>query len=63
GDRVTFLDVHATCNACWYCLVAKATTRCPHRRVYGITYGVEDGLAGGWAERIHLKPGTKIIRA
>src|SRR5207244_11548728 len=28
GDRVTFLDVHRTCNACWYCLVAKATTRC-----------------------------------
>src|SRR5688500_18505077 len=25
GDRVTFLDVHRTCNACWYCLVAKAT--------------------------------------
>src|ERR1700738_1218411 len=22
GDRVTFLDVHRTCNACWYCLVA-----------------------------------------
>ncbi len=63
GDRVTFLDVHATCNACWYCLVAKATTRCPHRRVYGITYGVDDGLAGGWAERVYLKPGTKIIRA
>src|SRR5215208_8380835 len=24
GDRVTFLDVHRTCNACWHCLVAKA---------------------------------------
>src|SRR6476660_3824499 len=24
GDLVTFLDVHRTCNACWYCLVAKA---------------------------------------
>lgn len=62
GDRVTFLDVHRTCNACWYCLVAKATTRCPHRRVYGITYGVEDGLAGGWAEQVYLKPGTRCIR-
>src|SRR6201988_928973 len=29
GDRVTFLDVHRTCNACWYCLVAKAATRWP----------------------------------
>ena len=64
GDVVTFLDVHGTCNACWYCLVAKATTRCPHRRVYGITYGAEPapGLAGGWAERIYLRPQTRIIR-
>jgi threonine dehydrogenase-like Zn-dependent dehydrogenase len=61
GDRVTFLDVHRTCHACWYCLVAKASTRCPHRRVYGITYGAIDGLAGGWAERMVLKPGTHII--
>lgn len=61
GDRVTFLDVHRTCNACWYCLVAKATTRCPSRRVYGITYGAADGLAGGWADAVYLKPGTHCI--
>src|SRR6266478_1762319 len=62
GDRVTFLDVHRTCNACWHCLVAKATTRCPHRKVYGITYGLDDGLCGGWAEQIYLKPRTRCIR-
>ena len=64
GDVITFLDVHGTCNNCWYCLVAKATTRCPHRRVYGITYGADDapGLSGGWSERIYLRPGTKIVR-
>ncbi len=62
GDRATFLDVHRTCNACWYCLVAKATTRCPQRKVYGITYGLDDGLCGGWAEQIYLKPGTLCIR-
>jgi L-iditol 2-dehydrogenase len=61
GDRVTFLDVHRTCNNCWFCLVAKASTRCPHRRVYGITYGANDGLAGGWAEAVYLKPDTRII--
>lgn len=61
GDRVTFLDVHRTCNACWYCLVAKASTRCPHRKVYGITYGLDDGLCGGWASHIYLKPGTRCI--
>ena len=61
GDDVTFLDVHRTCNACWHCLVAKASTRCPSRKVYGITYGADDGLAGGWAEKIHLLPGTHIL--
>lgn len=62
GDLVTFLDVHETCNNCWYCLVGKQTTRCPHRKVYGITYGVQDGLMGGWSEAIVLQPGVKIVR-
>lgn len=62
GDVVTFLDVHGTCHNCWYCLVAKETTRCPHRRVYGITYGANDGLLGGWSEQIYLKPGVKIVK-
>ena len=62
GETVTFLDVHETCNHCWYCLVAKATTRCPQRKVYGITYGAEDGLLGGWSEQIYMKPGVKIIK-
>ncbi len=61
GQPVTFLDVHRTCGACWYCLVARAATRCPHRRVYGITYGLDDGLAGGWCELIYLRPGTRIL--
>lgn len=62
GDQITFLDVHRTCNACWYCLVAKAGTRCPQRKVYGITYGLDDGLCGGWATHIYIKPGTRCIR-
>ena len=62
GDVVTFLDVHRTCHRCWYCLVAKASTRCPERKVYGITYGAADGLCGGWADHVHLFAGTRIIR-
>ncbi len=62
GDRVTFLDVHKTCHRCWFCLVAKAATRCPHRKVYGITYGLSDGLTGGWAEYVYLKPGVACLR-
>lgn len=61
GDVVTFLDVHETCHRCWYCLVGKQSTRCPHRRVYGITYGAADGLLGGWAEAIWLKPGVRVV--
>ena len=28
GAIATFLDVHETCYNCWYCLVAKSSTRC-----------------------------------
>ena len=61
GDTVTFLDVHETCGACYHCLVTKQTTRCPHRKVYGITYGVKDGLLGGWAQALYARPGVKLI--
>ena len=61
GDVVTFLDVHGTCGFCWYCSVAKATTRCPKRKVYGITYGTADGLTGGWAQTLYLKPKSRCI--
>ena len=62
GEVVTFLDVHRTCGRCYFCAVAKATTRCPHRKVYGITYGAEDGLLGGWSEEVHLLPGVRVAR-
>src|SRR4026207_842067 len=39
GQPVPFLAVHETGDNCWYCLVAKESTRCPRRKVYGITYG------------------------
>ncbi len=61
GDLISFYDVHEICNECWFCLVAKATTRCPHRKVYGITYSSNEGLLGGWSELIYLKPGVKIM--
>lgn len=62
GDVVTFLDVHETCHACYQCLVARQPNRCPQRRVYGITYSAEEGPLGGWAERILLKPGVRIVK-
>jgi threonine dehydrogenase-like Zn-dependent dehydrogenase len=62
GDVVTFLDVHETCNNCYHCLVTHQTTRCRHRKVYGITYGARDGLLGGWAQALWIKPGVKMLR-
>jgi threonine dehydrogenase-like Zn-dependent dehydrogenase len=61
GRVVTFFDVFGTCGSCWYCLVAKAGTRCPKRRVYGITTSADQGLLGGWAQRIELKPGVRVV--
>jgi L-iditol 2-dehydrogenase len=62
GDTVTFLDVHETCNNCYYCLVARQPTKCPKRKVYGISYSANEGLLGGWAEAIWMKPGVKMIK-
>jgi L-iditol 2-dehydrogenase len=62
GDVVTFYDVHEVCGECWHCAVAGQPNRCPHRQVYGITYPVADGLLGGWAEQIYLKPGVRAIK-
>jgi threonine dehydrogenase-like Zn-dependent dehydrogenase len=62
GDVAAFLDVHATCGACHACLVTKQSTRCPKRKVYGITYGADEGLLGGWSEAIYLRPGVKMLR-
>ncbi len=61
GRLVTFYDVFGACGACWHCLVAKAATRCPKRRVYGITTSANEGLLGGWAERIELRPGVRVL--
>ena len=61
GRVVTFYDVFGVCGACWHCLVAKAATRCPSRRVYGITTGLADGVLGGWAERIEIRPGVRLV--
>jgi L-iditol 2-dehydrogenase len=62
GTLVTFYDVFGACGACWQCAVARAPNRCPKRRVYGITAGAEDGLLGGWTERIEILPGVRLVR-
>ncbi|MCP3805049.1 zinc-binding dehydrogenase [Allokutzneria sp. A3M-2-11 16] len=61
GQVVTYLDVYGTCGRCWFCTIAHASTRCPYRKVYGVTMSCADGLYGGWSEHVHLRPGVHIV--
>jgi L-iditol 2-dehydrogenase len=62
GDRAVFFDVHRTCGRCRACTVHRTPTRCPSRRVYGITDSASDGLFGGWSQAIYLEPGVGIAK-
>ena len=62
GDRVVFFDVHRTCGRCRACTVHHTPTRCPARRVYGITDSAAEGLFGGWSQYIYLEPGVGVAR-
>ncbi len=61
GQAVSFFDVFDACGDCYHCLVARQENRCPSRRVYGITCSADEGLLGGWAVRILLKPGVRTL--
>lgn len=62
GDLVTFYDVFGVCGNCASCLIDLQPTRCPSRRVYGITTSATEGLLGGFATHIEMKPGVKLLR-
>ena len=62
GDRVAFFDVHRTCGRCLACTVHRTPTRCPSRRVYGITDSAAEGLFGGWAQKVYLEPGVVVAK-
>ena len=62
GDTVAFFDVHRTCGRCRACTVTRTPTRCPARRVYGITDSAAEGLFGGWSQAIYLEPGVAIAQ-
>lgn len=62
GDRLAFFDVHRTCGRCLACTAHRTPTRCPSRRVYGITDPADEGLYGGWAQKVYLEPGVIVAR-
>jgi threonine dehydrogenase-like Zn-dependent dehydrogenase len=63
GDRIAWASSIA-CGKCFYCRDAQEPTLCERRRVYGITRPLQEPphLTGSWAEKIHLEPGTTIVR-
>lgn len=62
GDRLAFFDVHRTCGRCPACTAHRTPTRCPSRRVYGITDPAAEGLFGGWSQKVYLEPGVIVAR-
>jgi L-iditol 2-dehydrogenase len=62
GDRLAFFDVHRTCGRCLACTAHRTPTRCPSRRVYGITDSATEGLFGGWSQKVYLEPGVILAR-
>ena len=62
GDRLAFFDVHRTCGRCLACTAHRTPTRCPSRRVYGITDSATEGLFGGWSQKVYLEPGVIIAK-
>jgi threonine dehydrogenase-like Zn-dependent dehydrogenase len=62
GDRLVFFDVHRTCGRCLACTAHRTPTRCPSRRVYGITDSAAEGLFGGWSQKVYLEPGVVVAK-
>lgn len=62
GERVAFFDVHRTCGRCLACTAHRTPTRCPSRRVYGITDPASEGLFGGWTQKVYLEPGVIVAK-
>ncbi len=62
GDRITW-SMYASCGACYYCRVAGLPQKCTSLYKYGHESCAEPPyLNGGFAEYVHLRPGTGIIK-
>jgi len=63
GDRVLW-DRGVSCGRCFFCLIAKSPSLCPHRWVYGISRSIEEPtyLNGCYASHIILDAHTIILR-
>ncbi|MBC9730668.1 zinc-binding dehydrogenase [Streptomyces sp. TRM68367] len=63
GDPVMWASSIA-CGVCVPCRQYREPTLCEHRRTYGVNRPTTQpsALSGSWAEYIHLRPGTTVVR-
>jgi threonine dehydrogenase-like Zn-dependent dehydrogenase len=55
---------NVACGSCWWCRNGEPYFMCGHLEDYGnsLTLARAPGLWGGWAERMHLLPGSTLFR-
>jgi threonine dehydrogenase-like Zn-dependent dehydrogenase len=63
GDHVMWAS-SITCGRCSPCVVDRDPTLCVNRQVYGVNRPTtaEPALSGSWADYIHLRPGTTVVK-
>jgi threonine dehydrogenase-like Zn-dependent dehydrogenase len=63
GDKVLW-ERGAMCGHCYYCVVRKQPSLCPHRKTYGISFSCAKPphLRGCYAEYLHLQRTAHFIR-
>jgi len=63
GDEVMWAS-SISCGACVPCLIHREPTLCANRRTYGVNRPTSEGsgLNGSWADAIHLRAGTTVVK-
>lgn len=63
GDRVMWAS-SISCGRCRPCVVDREPTLCVNRQTYGVNRPTtaEPALSGSWADYIHLREGTTVIK-
>ncbi len=63
GDKI-FWVAGQPCGHCYFCVVLKDTTSCPHRRSYGTSWSCNDYpfLTGGYSERVFLTSKSSFFK-
>lgn len=63
GDEVMWAS-SISCGTCVPCRIQREPTLCTDRRTYGVNRPTSEGsgLNGSWAEAVHLRAGTTVVK-